>query len=85
MPNRLKMSKIQSVLALREKGWTYSRIARELGIHRETVARYVQRQENTVDRRARGVGGKTGRSASRLRRSKTDRSAAPHGRASYRS
>lgn len=46
MPNRLKMSKIQSVLALREKGWTYSRIARELGVHRETVARYVQRREN---------------------------------------
>lgn len=45
MPYRLKMSKIQSVLALREKGWTYSRIARELGVHRETVARYVQRQE----------------------------------------
>ena len=39
MPNQLKMSKIQSVLALRQQGWTFTRIARELGIHRQTVAR----------------------------------------------
>ena len=42
MPNRLKMSKIQSILALREQGWSFTRIARELGIHRQTVARYVR-------------------------------------------
>ena len=41
MPNRLKMSKVKSVLALREQGWPLGRIAQELGIHRQTVARYV--------------------------------------------
>ncbi len=43
MPNQLKMSKIQSVLALRQQGWTFTRIAQELDIHRETVAQYVRR------------------------------------------
>jgi len=42
MPYRLKMSKIQSIIALRQQGWTFSRIARELGVHRQTVARYVR-------------------------------------------
>ena len=42
MPNQLKMPKIQSILGLREKGWSFVRIASELGIHRETVARYVR-------------------------------------------
>ena len=37
MPNQLKMSKIQSILALRQQGWPFTRIARELGIHRQTV------------------------------------------------
>ncbi|MDY0171184.1 MAG: IS21 family transposase [Thermoguttaceae bacterium] len=35
------MSKVKSVLALREQGWPLCRIAQELGIHRQTVARYV--------------------------------------------
>ena len=43
MPNQLKVSKIQSILALRQQGWPFARIARELGIHRETVAQHVQR------------------------------------------
>ncbi len=42
MPNQLNMSKIQSVLALRQQGWPFTRIARELGIHRQTVASYVR-------------------------------------------
>lgn len=42
MPNQLKMSNVQSILALREQGWSFTRIARELGIHRQTVSRYVQ-------------------------------------------
>ena len=42
MPNQLKMPKIQSILALRQQGWPFIRIAEELGIHRETVARYVR-------------------------------------------
>jgi Homeodomain-like domain len=40
MANRLKMVNIQAVIGLLEQGWSYRRIARELGIDRETVARY---------------------------------------------
>jgi len=42
MPYRLKMSKIQSIFALRQQGWPFARIARELGVHRQTVARHVR-------------------------------------------
>lgn len=41
MANRLKMAKIQAILTLHQRGWSYRRIAAELGIHRETVARHV--------------------------------------------
>jgi transposase len=41
MANRLKMATSQAVIALHRQGWSHRRIARELGIHRETVARYV--------------------------------------------
>jgi transposase len=41
MANRLKMAMVQTVIRLAEQGWSYRRIARELGIHRETVARLV--------------------------------------------
>jgi transposase len=36
---------IQALLALKARGWSQRRIARELGIDRETVARYVQLAE----------------------------------------
>ena len=49
MPNQLKMSKIQSVLALRRQGWSYTRIARELGIHRQTVADYVREHSKPTE------------------------------------
>lgn len=49
MPNQLKMSKIQSALALRQQGWTFTRIAQELGIHRETVAQYVRRNSKPTE------------------------------------
>jgi len=42
MANQLKMAEIHCILALRARGWSFRRIARELGVHRETVARYVQ-------------------------------------------
>lgn len=42
MANQLKMAEIHSILTLRARGWSFRRIARELGVHRETVARYVQ-------------------------------------------
>jgi transposase len=40
MANQLKMAMLYAIIALLERGWSYRRIARELGIHRETVARY---------------------------------------------
>jgi transposase len=41
MSNRLKMTMVQALLALHEQGWSQRRIARELDIDRETVARYL--------------------------------------------
>ena len=40
MANQLKMAIVHAVIGLLQRGWSYRRIARELGIHRETVARY---------------------------------------------
>jgi transposase len=41
MANQLKMAEIQAILALWRSGWPLRRIARELGVNRETVGRYV--------------------------------------------
>jgi transposase len=41
MANRLNMALVQSILTLHQHGWSRRRIARELGVHRETVGRYV--------------------------------------------
>lgn len=43
MANRLKMAKALCVLELHRQGWSFRRIARELGVHRETVAAHVRR------------------------------------------
>lgn len=45
MANVLKMAKVHSIQTLHARGWSQRRIARELGVHRETVARYVQLAE----------------------------------------
>jgi len=42
MANQLKMADQQAIIALAGHGWSFRRIADELGIHRETVARYVK-------------------------------------------
>ena len=42
MANRLCVAEIHSILTLYERGWSCRRIARELGVHRETVGRYVR-------------------------------------------
>ena len=41
MANQLKMALVDSIITLHGHGWSRRRIARELGIHRETVGRYV--------------------------------------------
>jgi transposase len=40
MANVLKMAKKYAIIGLLENGWSYRRIARELSVDRETVARY---------------------------------------------
>ena len=44
MGNYLPMASQQQVRALLQLGWSHRRIARELGVHRETVSRYVRQQ-----------------------------------------
>jgi len=41
MANQLGMAKRHSISVLKDRGWSHRRIARELGIHRETVSRYL--------------------------------------------
>jgi transposase len=42
MANRLRMATITAIECLLEQGWSQRRIARELGIDRETVSRYAR-------------------------------------------
>ena len=42
MANRLNVAKVHSIQTLHERGWSQRRIARELGIDRETVARHLR-------------------------------------------
>ena len=42
MANQLMMADIQAILTLHERGWRNRRIARELNIDRETVAKYIR-------------------------------------------
>lgn len=44
MPNLLKMAKVQSIRSLHAQDWSARRIARELGVDRETVRKYVLQQ-----------------------------------------
>ena len=49
MANQLKMAEVHSILTLHKRGWSFRRIGRDLGIHRETARRYVQLAEAGVD------------------------------------
>ncbi len=42
MANVLRMAKIHAIIGLLEQNWSYRRIARELGVHRDTVSRYAR-------------------------------------------
>ena len=46
MANILKMAKIHAIIGLLENKWPHRRIARELGVDRETVARYDRLRRN---------------------------------------
>jgi transposase len=45
MANRIKVAIADSIIALRQLGWSFRRIAEALDVHRETVARYVRLHE----------------------------------------
>jgi transposase len=42
MANQLKMAEVQAILALARGGWSHRHIARQLGVHRETVRRHLR-------------------------------------------
>ena len=42
MSNILKVSHQEAIRGLHEKGWSQRRIARELGVHRQTVSRHSE-------------------------------------------
>ena len=45
MANRVKVAIASSIVVLRQQGWSFRKIAQTLGIHRETVSRYVRLHE----------------------------------------
>ena len=45
MSHLIKVATIDIILSLHRRGWSQRRIASELDINRETVARYLQRSE----------------------------------------
>jgi len=45
MANTLRMAQIHTIIELWGQGWSFRRIARQLGLHRETVARYVRLEQ----------------------------------------
>jgi transposase len=48
MANQLSMAKIDAILTLNQRNWSIRRIAKELRLHRDTVARHVQLLEQTA-------------------------------------
>ena len=48
MSNEKSMAVQGSILTLYERGWSKSRVARELGIHRETVARHIRNAQTSA-------------------------------------
>ncbi len=44
MANQLKVAKVLSIKTLHEQGWSQRRIARELGVSRDSVAKYLRQQ-----------------------------------------
>jgi len=45
MANQLGMAEQNAIIALAGHGWSKRRIARKLRVHRETVARYIERSQ----------------------------------------
>lgn len=49
MANRLKMAEARSIIALARMGWSYRRIAAEVGVDRGTVSRHVRAALGDLD------------------------------------
>ena len=47
MANQLKVAMYQSIITLHQRGWSRRRIARELGLDRGTVRKYVTAWEQS--------------------------------------
>jgi len=45
MANHLKMAMVDTIVTLKQHGWSIRRIARELGIDRGTVRRYIRQEQ----------------------------------------
>jgi len=45
MANQLKMAKVNAILSLHQQGWSQRKIAEELNVNRETVAKYLAAAE----------------------------------------
>jgi transposase len=63
MANHLGMVRVRAIELLRSQGWSFRRIARELGVHRETVSRYVRRWEAAASEGGTGPPGADGSAA----------------------
>ena len=63
MANVLKMAVRETILALYRRGWSQRKIAAELDINRETVARYLQQAESAPKPAIAPIGSDTGQAA----------------------
>src|SRR6185369_1536316 len=52
MANQLKMAEVDAILALHRRRWSIRQIAKALGIHRDTVSRYVRGEPESNQARA---------------------------------
>lgn len=57
MANRLKVAKVASIIELHQMGWSQRRIARELGVSRDAVARHVKNYEESRSNQAKAPTG----------------------------
>ena len=48
MANQLKVANVLSIKTLHDQGWSQRRIARELGVNRETVARHLKENAKSI-------------------------------------
>ena len=60
MANRLKVAKVASIIELHQMGWSQRRIARELGVSRDAVARHLKNHQASRSNEAKAPTGSEG-------------------------